>query len=145
MLFPQSHVALPRQHKHKSINADLFIFHSGNPIAMINITSTSRLDYIMSLPHGQHRHTHRHTSTLQPNHSALDKGKKAATGRLRKSQFQTPQVPKRVTLKYVTTTYSTAYGKSITSLNLKTETWQVWCRNNQEQRFSLDYSGPLEF
>lgn len=86
--------------------------------------------------------THRDTSTLQPNHSALDKGKKAATGRLRKSQFQTPQVPKRITLKYVMTQYSTAYGKSITSLNLKTKTWQVWCRNNQEQRFSLDYGGP---
>ena len=82
MLFPLCHVALPRRQKHRSINADLFIFHSSNPFAMINITSTYQLDCIMSFPRGRqptHAQTHVPSNqiTLQ-----WTRNKRAASARL---------------------------------------------------------------
>lgn len=58
---------LPRQCQHKvSINADLFIFHSSSPFAMINRTSTYQLDGIMSFPHGQRGRIHPLKQTTLP-------------------------------------------------------------------------------
>lgn len=101
-LSPLGHVALPRRRKHEaSTDTDVSPFHSSNPFAMIDITSSDQLGCIMSFPHGQHRLRH----APRTNHSALDEGeekkKKAATRRLRKSRLQTLQVPQRRALKYV--------------------------------------------
>lgn len=102
-LSPLGHVALPRRREHEaSTDTDVSPFHSSNPFAMIDITSSDQLGCIMSFPHGQHRLRH----APRTNHSALDEGeekkkKKAATRRLRKSRLQTLQVPQRRALKYV--------------------------------------------
>lgn len=105
--------------------------------------------YIMSFSHGsKDRHSkHRQISPSILIASALERGwcwwgGEAAGER---EENHDSKLPKFRRLELSSMCSSAAYGKSITSLNLRTKTWQVWCRHNQEQRSGLDYSGPLEF
>lgn len=95
-LSPLGHVALPRRREHEaSTDTDVSPFHSSNPFAMIDITSSDQLGCIMSFPHGQHRLRH----APRTNHSALDEGeeKKKKSCHQKTKEVTTPNSPSSTT------------------------------------------------